>query len=271
MQAHKEIKQKEGGNIYFIGDVHGDMELVQKSLESVNFDFEQDTLISVGDLIDRGPESLNCLRLLNEPWFHAVQGNHESLLIDNYETTNESSLRHWCERNGGQWWLDITDSERNEAYQIVKDMPLALTVHLRAGDKVGVTHAEPLDGNWTNFIALLERRDKTAVWLSLWSRVNIKENLHITCNEVDSVVVGHTPVSIPKALGNVVYLDTGIHSNKFDDAPLPILEAADVLALTRAHREKYNVMELELHDHDVHVFELSQDKEEDWGFNELTR
>ena len=45
-----------------------------------------DYFISVGDNIDRGPESLNVLRLLNQPWFTSVKGNHEAMALDAFET-----------------------------------------------------------------------------------------------------------------------------------------------------------------------------------------
>lgn len=37
-------------------------------------------MFSVGDLIDRGGKSRDCLSLLYEKWFHAVKGNHEDIL-----------------------------------------------------------------------------------------------------------------------------------------------------------------------------------------------
>lgn len=256
MKPHKEVQQNENGNIYFLGDIHGDLDLVQRSLESVNFNYSQDLLISVGDLIDRGPDSLECLRLLDEPWFYAIQGNHESLLIKNYETINDASLRHWCQRNGGYWWLDLTNQERNEAYKLAKNMPLAITVNLMSGNSIGVTHAEPQGGDWKSFVKLLERGDKTAVWLSQWSRVNIKENLKINCTGVECVIVGHVPVPTPTALGNVIYLDTGLHNKKINNAPFPIIGAGDALTLTREHREAVNLTNLEINNFDVEVFEI---------------
>lgn len=39
-------------------------------------------MLSVGDLVDRGPDSIGCLKLLEAPWFHAVMGNHEQLLLN---------------------------------------------------------------------------------------------------------------------------------------------------------------------------------------------
>ncbi|HHL6637043.1 TPA: metallophosphoesterase [Escherichia coli] len=62
--------------IWAVGDIHGDYQLLQSRLHQLSFFPETDLLISVGDNIDRGPESLNVLRLLNQPWFTSVKGNH---------------------------------------------------------------------------------------------------------------------------------------------------------------------------------------------------
>lgn len=70
------------GTDYILGDLHGCFQLLQDLLHKVNFDPTQDRLFSVGDLVDRGPDSLACLQLLKEPWFYAVLGNHELMLAD---------------------------------------------------------------------------------------------------------------------------------------------------------------------------------------------
>ena len=70
------------GKDYIVGDLHGCFSLLERLLQAVGFDKSQDRLFSVGDLIDRGPESLRCLQLLDESWFYAVQGNHEVMLAE---------------------------------------------------------------------------------------------------------------------------------------------------------------------------------------------
>ena len=70
------------GTDYVIGDLHGCFSLLERLLGEVHFDKSRDRLFSVGDLIDRGPESLRCLQLLAEPWFYAVQGNHENMMLN---------------------------------------------------------------------------------------------------------------------------------------------------------------------------------------------
>jgi serine/threonine protein phosphatase 1 len=74
------------GKDYVVGDLHGCHDLLQRVLNEVDFDEARDRLFSVGDLIDRGPDSLKCLELLSEPWFFAVKGNHEDMMLDFFQS-----------------------------------------------------------------------------------------------------------------------------------------------------------------------------------------
>lgn len=64
---------------YFIGDVHGCYEELQRLLEKINFQPQRDRLVFVGDLINRGPDSLQVLRFIRSLGASAqiVLGNHD--------------------------------------------------------------------------------------------------------------------------------------------------------------------------------------------------
>jgi serine/threonine protein phosphatase 1 len=78
----RQLPQNTHGKDYVVGDLHGCFDLLEQLLEKVHFNTSSDRLFSVGDLIDRGPNSLRCLELLAEPWFYAVQGNHENMMVN---------------------------------------------------------------------------------------------------------------------------------------------------------------------------------------------
>ncbi len=65
-----------------VGDIHGHFKFLTMALDKLDFNTELDRIFSVGDLIDRGPDSIDVLNWLEKPWFHAVRGNHEQMLID---------------------------------------------------------------------------------------------------------------------------------------------------------------------------------------------
>lgn len=81
MSRFRRVNANNRGRDLAVGDIHGHFERLQRCLDEVGFDPEVDRLFSVGDLVDRGPASEQALDWLAQPWFHAVQGNHEALAI----------------------------------------------------------------------------------------------------------------------------------------------------------------------------------------------
>ena len=88
-----------------IGDIHGCFKELVLLLEKVQFDQGRDLLISLGDMIDRGPRSFQVfeyLRSLKSRMGEAcilIRGNHEQMMID-YGSGCDCALEMW-EADGG--------------------------------------------------------------------------------------------------------------------------------------------------------------------------
>ncbi len=64
---HVEYPANEDGRDFVVGDIHGEYDQLMEALDHQNFDKDHDRLFSVGDLIDRGPKSVDVVMLAVEP------------------------------------------------------------------------------------------------------------------------------------------------------------------------------------------------------------
>ena len=70
--VYQRIAGHQWRHIWLSGDIHGCLEQLRRKLWHCRFDPWRDLLISVGDVIDRGPQSLRCLQLLEQHWVRAA-------------------------------------------------------------------------------------------------------------------------------------------------------------------------------------------------------
>jgi len=71
---------------YFISDIHGHYDLFMKLLEKINFS-EKDEMIILGDIIDKGPNSIKMIKFVRkQPNIKMLLGNHEYYFIEKYHS-----------------------------------------------------------------------------------------------------------------------------------------------------------------------------------------
>lgn len=197
-------------NVFVVGDLHGCYDELMKELEQAHFDKEKDVLISVGDLIDRGKQNIECLRLVKEPWFKMVQGNHDRMMIDAVFSKRISMWRAWI-LNGGGWFFNVPDEQSSELLdllRVVDKQPLILEVSLKSGSKVVIAHADYPDNTY-------EFGKAIDIKQVLWNRERLESGDESKIEGADMFVFGHTPQDEITKLGNRLYIDTGaVFGNK---------------------------------------------------------
>ena len=78
--------------LVFVGDIHGCAHELKKLLKEVEFDEETDHLITVGDVISKGPENVEVLEELIRLKASNVRGNHEDRILALVHSTLESTF-----------------------------------------------------------------------------------------------------------------------------------------------------------------------------------
>lgn len=217
------LKSNENGKDYIVGDLHGCLEDLLLTLTALSFDDKVDRLFCVGDLIDRGPDSKACAELIRKPWFFAVRGNHEEMMVDTFIHKSGDWLQVW-QRNGGQWiykpgtWeLQYPNEELKQLAKEFDELPVIITVG-EGEDRFNIVHAElfrhgkrkgenisdkDID-EWT-----FHQRDEEAM---LWGRSLIMFRKEIDWNPHEGLsltYVGHTPLNKCIRRFQHLYLDGG--------------------------------------------------------------
>lgn len=203
----------ERGRDFVVGDVHGLTSQLLMQLRELGFDFSVDRLICTGDLIDRGPESMQALDLLEQPWFFSVLGNHEVLMLSALKYANSNDRMVWL-NNGGDWIASAPSALWPQWFDRLEALPLAIEVVSRSGRRYGVVHADYPLADWRAFDRLADDEVQRCVW----SRRHFDARAEHVVAGVDVLIHGHsvTPDAVLLELGNRWYIEPGAyHGNAF--------------------------------------------------------
>jgi serine/threonine protein phosphatase 1 len=211
-----------GERVYAIGDVHGRADLMLAMIDLIDADDAargpaKTTVILLGDLVDRGPDSASVIALARE-WgtrrnVRYLQGNHEEMFLAAFE--NENVLRHFLRHGGRQTLLSypipyeeyqrttLTELQELMAERVPADdiaFLAAMEDMIQIGDYVfvhaGIRPGLPLD-------------DQSASDLR-WIRSDF---LADTGSRDFAVVHGHTITSAPELLPRRIGVDTGAYAS----------------------------------------------------------
>ena len=206
------------GKIFAVGDIHGSFDRLQELMKKIPIDFARDTLVFIGDYIDRGPASVEVVDYLIDlkkqvPQTIFLKGNHEDMLEKYLDGTDRFTYL----LNGGQNTLDsyLSKNLQSELYPIPSDhMEFFKTLRLYYETEAyifvhaGLRPKVPLASQETE--DLLWIRDKF-----IYSKYNFGK----------TVVFGHTPLEKPLVESNKIGIDTGaVYGNALTCVQLPELE-----------------------------------------------
>lgn len=207
----KRVSRNPTGRDIIVGDVHGNFTGLKVALADIGFAPEKgDRLFFVGDLVDRGTESLQALDWLACTWVYAVAGNHEDMAIrwpkGNMDAGNYAA-------NGGAWVIALDRETQLEVAAAFSALPVAIELETAAG-LLGIVHAECPLASWCQFTAMLEdpalssTKRGQLIDMAQWSRERITSGFAGDVSGVRAVVVGHAPLDRMTSLGNTLYIDT---------------------------------------------------------------
>ncbi|EOL8878458.1 protein-serine/threonine phosphatase [Enterobacter mori] len=198
---YQKIEGDRWRHVWVVSDIHGCYQWLMDALKRRHFNPYEDLLISVGDIIDRGPDCVKCLQLMDEKWFRAVRGNHEQMALDAIEN-NDFAL--WMS-NGGIWFSALED-KRNalRLLNACRDLPHIIEITCANGLNV-IAHADypAAEYVWNKPVSaqrVLWDRDRLMGFM-----VGKGQGIQ----GADHFWFGHTPLDKRYDFNNLHYIDTG--------------------------------------------------------------
>lgn len=215
------------GRDFVIGDLHGCYEELFTLLELVDFDSDRDRVFSVGDLIDRGPKSLMCLHLLDQPWFAATKGNHELMMEESIN--NPTARKHWY-ANGGSWASELSDDQLQELVnKYIKPMPVVIVIGKDTPERVNIVHAELLGRADDHQLIVYSDQQiddglpPSAQLQLTWGRTLVDTSHTIDAPDTSPTICGHTPIrSIAKASQHIFIDTAAVYGRQLTAIELPL-------------------------------------------------
>ena len=201
--------------IFAIGDIHGCYDQLLALMNKIPINFKRDTLVFMGDYIDRGPQSVEVVDYLIKlekrvPGIIFLKGNHEDMLEKYLDGTDRFTYL----LNGGQQTLDSYLSrsaqsgthpippEHREFFKSLKlfyETEDYIFVHAGLRPKVSMESQDTEDLLWI--------RDKF---------------LNTRYDFGKPVIFGHTPLGGPLVESNKIGIDTGaVYGNQLTCVQLP--------------------------------------------------
>jgi serine/threonine protein phosphatase 1 len=205
--------------LYIIGDIHGRSDLLDRLVDKISRDIDQhgyrDCLtITLGDYIDRGPDSRGVLeRLSRNPFptpYVALRGNHE-ILLERF-LDNPATAEQW-RRFGGletlySYGLPVGDlllgKSFEEAARTMKDAvpPEHRTFLSSLRNWISVDGCFFCHAGVRPSVPLAQQNVNDLLWIR-------DEFLNSTQDYGKMIIHGHTPNIWPEVKPNRVNIDTG--------------------------------------------------------------
>lgn len=205
-EAIKYFKKNIKGRDFVVSDIHGNFSELEKIMEKVNFNKNTDRLFSVGDIVDRGEESCRVLDFITQKWFINVKGNHEAMWIAQKKYTVEQTEKMLL-KSSYSWYADLDEKSRDDFYNAIKFLPLAINVETNMGN-IAIVHADLPTATWAIFEKQVKQVNNKIIQLTMRSHERLT-NYNQVVPDLRAIICGHMNVKKCQVHGNFHMIDTG--------------------------------------------------------------
>lgn len=207
---HIELPSNTAGRDFFLSDVHGCLDYLQKLLHKNSFS-QEDRLFVLGNSINHGSENVETVDFLGEKNIYPILGFAEQLVLTAIEPNLSYderllAVKQW-EHNGGKWRRTVNKQDFSRLALRISKWPLSITIN--GTKRIGLVHSECPKTNWSDFINAPATNSLKLKALTGQGVIMGERNPNFP--DVDLIISGHTVVSKPPhRVGNCRYINHGI-------------------------------------------------------------
>ncbi len=206
-----------------VGDLHGRYDEFMQLLEIANYDPTKDVIYSVGDIIDRGPKSVECMEFFQRERCYAIKGNHELMMMesewfatwlnnggmecmDSLEKHNYTTETFINLFRNFPWVIDVGENDEKHAFRLVHaEMPPEWPESYFQR-----TLNEALNSDDTSFARLLwSRKLITAARKNVDNLQPANTGIEFHSERYRAVFTGHSYAEKAFTCGDHWFIDTG--------------------------------------------------------------
>lgn len=217
-EAIKYFEKNTKGRDFVVSDIHGSFSQLEEVMEKINFNKNKDRMFSVGDTIDRGEESSKILDFIDKNWFINVKGNHEAMWIAQRKYTPEQT-ENMLSKSSYSWYRNLDEKSRNDFYNAIKFLPLAIKIKTENGD-IAIVHADLPTATWNDFEKQIKKVNQKIIQNTIRSPARLTTYDQVV-PDLRAIICGHMTVEVPQIHGNFYMIDTG---GGFKDGHITVLE-----------------------------------------------
>lgn len=181
--------------LFVIGDIHGEIDLFLSLLNY--FDKNMHQLVLIGDLLDRGKNSKECLllgmKLVEEQNAVYLRGNHEQLFLD-FLKHPEDRYSNYLLNGGGETIECLLHKGAVNEYSPTE---ISLMIQTRYKKLINFLESLPYYFEWEQYICVHAGVDLSLV---SWKNTSVRDFLwirnefHTMINKTGRIIIfGHTP------------------------------------------------------------------------------
>ncbi len=178
-------------SVWVIGDIHGYNETFDALIKKLCLS-EQDIILCLGDLIDKGPNSLKVLETVKESsQIFSIRGNHEEMMRLSISPEHGRMMKSWL-KYGGLITLESFSNDEKERIKearkwlpFIENLPTEIVLEKYRIVHAGYDDSKPID----------EQNNQQ----KMWGRTIFQIEKSLDNNR--QIIVGHTPVQTLNRLG----------------------------------------------------------------------